>query len=72
MQENQHKAYDDLRGIIPESINMTVLLWIGCYRKIFLHGRDFSKVYEAERRRRLAQLNGNAWRISVMDGSVRK
>ncbi|MCE8626447.1 hypothetical protein K0F10_18040 [Bacteroides fragilis] len=58
MQENQYKAYDDfLRGIIPESkYDSAFVDREGIRKDIFARQRLFWKVYEAERRRRLAYL----------------
>ena len=61
-QESQYKAYDDfLRGIIPESkYDSAFVDREGIRKDIFARQRLFWKVYEAERRRRLAYLRWKA------------
>ena len=58
IQESQYKAYDDfLKGIIPESKYDSVFVdHEGIRKDISARQRLFWKVYEAERRRRLAYL----------------
>ena len=61
-QESQYKAYNDfLRGIIPESkYDSAFVDREGIRKDIFARQRLFWKVYEAERRRRLAYLRWKA------------
>lgn len=61
-QESQYKAYDDfLKGIIPESkYDSAFVDREGIRKDIFARQRLFWKVYEAERRRRLAYLRWKA------------
>lgn len=66
-QESQYKAYDDfLRGIIPESkYDSAFVDREGIRKDIFARQRLFWKVYEAERRRRLAYLR---WKALTVNG----